>query len=440
MHKLGRALVLLALTPLAAAAQAPGAPPATPVVAQHDALAAVTERLPAILAEGTALEAIFTPEFFAAVPLAQLQSVFAALRTQHGAPQSVGPLQRGTSANSGTAIVSFARADVTIVVAVDGSGRIAGLRITDVVARNDSIARLTAEIAALPGSVGWGLYRLPTGTVPEQIAGAGDTNSLAIGSSFKLAVLAALDAEITAGRMHWTDVITLDRASVPSGMMQDWPRGTPVTLQAAAQMMIAISDNTATDLLIRHLGRERIEAFARQHGGLSGAWAFPLLTTIEATVLKNPALGQARTDWLAGNEAQRRAVLLRHAALFTPGNVDYAAFTRPADINRIEWFASADSMASLLGWYAHRASDTARAIIAVNPGLPSGSARQWAYVGFKGGSEPGVIAMNLVLRGNDGAHFAVVMSWNNEATSVDDARLAGFAARAAALLRQPTVR
>jgi hypothetical protein len=432
----GRILpLLLALAPLSAAAAQTPAPAEEPSL--RDQLAAMAARLPALLAEGADLAPAFTPEFFADVPLPQVAQVFAGLRSQHGAPQSVGPLMPGSSAGNGVVVVSYDRADVTMALAVDASGRIAGLRITGVAARDDSLARISAELASLPGTVGWGVYRLGEDGRADQIAGTGDGEHLAIGSIFKLAVLGALDAEIAAGRMRWSDVITLDQPSVPSGMTQDWPVGTPITLQAAAQLMISISDNTATDLLIRHIGRERIEAFARAHGGLSGPDAFPLLTTIEASVLKNPALGPARAEWLAGNAAQRRAVLARHAALFVPANVDYGAYARPADIMEIEWFASADSIARLLGWYAREASDTARAIIAVNPGIPSGNARQWAYVGYKGGSEPGVIAMSLLLRARDGADYAVVMTWNNEAASVDDSRLAGLAARAAAVIRQP---
>jgi hypothetical protein len=424
--------LVLVLSPVAGSAQQ--TPPIT--------VEARAATLPAVLADGADVGAVFSPEFFASVPIGQLREVFAALRAQHGAPQRLVSFNTGAGpgGRNGTAVVAYERADVTILLAVDASGRISGIRIMDVTARNDSIARLTQELAALPGTVGWGLYRLRAGQAPEQIAGAGHDRSLAIGSSFKLAVLGALDQEIAAGRMRWNDVIILERPSVPSGMMQDWPVGTPITLQAAAQLMIGISDNTATDLLIRHVGRERIEAFARAHGGLSGDWAFPLLTTIEATVLKNPALGDARSAWLNGTEAQRRAALTRHAALFVPANVDYAAFARPADISRIEWFASPDSIASLLSWYAYHASDTARAIIAVNPGLPAGTAAQWTYVGYKGGSEPGVMAFNLLLRDADGSSYAVVMSWNNENASVEDSRLAGLAGRAAALLRQQSAR
>jgi hypothetical protein len=427
-----RALVLaalLALVPLTTQAQTPAPDLATSLQSRATAL-------PQLLADGGDIGTAFTPDFIAAIPLAQIEQLFTSLRAQHGEPQRLVRLTRGPGAGTGTAIIAYARADITITLAVDATGRIAGMRIIDVAARDDTLPRIAQEIAALPGTTGWGIYRLGANAAPEQIAGAGDTAHLAIGSSFKLAVLGALDAEITAGRMQWDDVIRIDRRSVPSGMLHEWPHDTPITLQAAAQLMIAISDNTATDLLIHHIGRERIEAFARQHGGLSGPQAFPMLTTIEATVLKNPALGNARQSWLTGDEATRRATLASNAIMFVPANVDYSAFSRPADITRIEWFASADSMASLLSWYAHRASDTARDIISVNPGLPSAAAGRWDYVGYKGGSEPGVMAYNLLLSDAAGNSYAVVMSWNNENASVEENVLSSLAARAAALLRQ----
>jgi hypothetical protein len=438
--------LLLAAAALAASPQSavyaqphPNAVAETPQEAAAAALVQRTQSLPALLSENGELTTAFTPEFFAAVPLPRLEQVLADLRRQYGAPVRVSRFDRTQGSNSGTAIIAYDRADVTIVLAVDASGRIAGLRITDAVMRDDSLQALTAELAALPGEVGWGMYRLHRGAGPERIAGHAQDEHLAVGSSFKLVVLAALDVEISAGRVQWADVIALDYPSVPSGMIQDWPIGTPLTIQTAAQLMIANSDNTATDLLIRHIGRETIEAFARTHGGLSGPRAFPMLTTIEATVLKNPALTEARQGWLNGNEAQRRAVLSTYAQHFRATNVDYGAFALPADIDRIEWFASSDSMARLLSWFAHDASDTARAILAVNPGMLATSAARWTYVGYKGGSEPGVVALNFLLRNAQGESFALVMSWNNGQASVDESRLSALAARAATLVNQQAV-
>jgi len=64
---------------------------------------------------------------------------------------------------------------------------------------------------------------------------------LAVGSTFKLALLAVLRARIDAGSMHWSDVVALDprRKSLPSGIMQTWPDRTPTTLATYVTQMIS---------------------------------------------------------------------------------------------------------------------------------------------------------------------------------------------------------
>ncbi len=429
-----RAALTTALLLFPAPVLAQSAPP--PPVAVSGGFAERAQTLPALLAEGAALEPAFSANFLNAIPVEQIRSIFATLRTQHGAPQRLVSVTPSGSAGSGTVVVGYERAEVTLDLAVDADGRIAGLRITNVLTIGDSFERLISDFAALSGSSAWGVYRIGDDGSAARLHGVNTGTSLAVGSSFKLAILAALDAEISANRMQWTDVIRIDRQSVPSSAILDWPDAAPMTLHSLATLMISVSDNRATDILLHHVGRESVERFTRRHGGLSGTNAFPLLSTLEATVLKNPALGEARTRWLAGNEAERRAVLAEFAPRWTPANVDYAAFaTGPADIEQIEWFASPDSTASLLGWFARRGSADARAILGVNPGIPPAAANQWAYLGYKGGSEPGVIAMNFLARAADGSHYAITMAWNDPARAVDEARFAALAARAVALSR-----
>ncbi len=391
--------------------------------------------MPALLAEGSAIETAFAPNFLAAVPVEQVRTIFASLRAEGGAPARIVRLTRGASEDSGTIIVGYERADVTFEMAVDASGRIAGLRITNVAAANDSIARLSQDFDGLAGRIGWGIYRIGPDGTPRLLHGSNTADHRAIGSSFKLAILGAIDAQIAAGGMNWDDVVRIDRQSVPSSAMLNWPASAPITLHSLATLMVSVSDNRATDILLHHVGRERIEAFARAHGGLSGPNAFPLLSTLEATVLKNPMLGAAHRGWLSGSEAQRRAILATNAENWSPTDADYAAFANgPANIDAIEWFASPDSVAQLLGWFATSASPDARAILAVNPGVAAAAAQPWAYVGYKGGSEPGVMAMNFLLRAQSGEQFAVAIAWNDPNRAVDEARLASLATRAVALM------
>ena len=75
-----------------------------------------------------------------------------------------------------------------------------------------------------------------------------------------------LREEVEAGRRAWDEVVRLEEAwkSLPSGLLQGWPEGSPLTLHTLAALMISLSDNTATDALIALLGRERLEALRKE--------------------------------------------------------------------------------------------------------------------------------------------------------------------------------
>jgi hypothetical protein len=73
-------------------------------------------------------------------------------------------------------------------------------------------------------------------------------------------------------------------------------------------------------------------------------------------------------------------------------------------------------------------------ILAVNPGVAPADAKRWRYVGYKGGSEPGVMAMNFLAQARDGDWYAVSASWNNPAARVDEAAFSGLLTRLLNLL------
>jgi beta-lactamase class A len=68
------------------------------------------------------------------------------------------------------------------------------------------------------------------------------------GSVLKLYVLYALGEAVAAGKISWDQPLTVTAKlkSVPSGVLQNEPVGTQITVLDAATKMITISDNTAT--------------------------------------------------------------------------------------------------------------------------------------------------------------------------------------------------
>lgn len=131
-----------------------------------------------------------------------------------------------------------------------------------------------------------------------------ENQALAVGSAFKIFVLKALDDAVTSKRFAWEQVVflKLEATSLPSGILQNWPAQTPLTIATLANLMISESDNTATDHLIHLLGRETVERAAPTRMA-------PCLTTSEVFVLKYGSDHSLRQRFLKGSVAERRSVL-----------------------------------------------------------------------------------------------------------------------------------
>jgi len=87
-------------------------------------------------------------------------------------------------------------------------------------------------------------------------------------STIKLFVLRELFRQVEAGRVRLADPVRLTaRAKVPgSGVIKDLSPGLRLTLHDAATLMITVSDNTATNLVIGRLGTAAINRGLRPAG------------------------------------------------------------------------------------------------------------------------------------------------------------------------------
>jgi beta-lactamase class A len=378
--------------------------------------------------------ALFSPAFLAQVPPAQIRTIATQLVGQYGAVRGLGPI-RPRSPESGQIDVEFERATVHMTLVVDAREPhlIGGLLITGADMRGDSMAAILAEVRALPGQTGLAVARLGDGP-PAIEASLEPDRPLAIGSTFKLFILAELDRQVRAGERRWSDVVALDRYSIPSGTLQAWPAGSPLTLHSLAAMMISVSDNTATDMLLHVVGRENVERMMARIGVAAAARNRPLLSTLELARLKTgPAAALAA--WRAADEAGRRALLAADRAAADGRAIDITRFAgNPAALD-VEWYASPADLVRTMDWLRREGSDTARAILAINGGVGAELRGQLAYAGFKGGSEPGVISLSWLVRNRAGAWYAVTAAWNNSAAPVEEGRLVALMARAIQLLR-----
>lgn len=417
------ALLLLLCWSAPATAQAPGAD-----------LRAGAERVVALLRGEAAPADIFTPAFLAQVPEAQVRAIAGQLTGQYGAARSVARIVP-TSPQSGNVDVALERATLHFSLAIEVAPphRISGLLLTGADMRGDTIEAILGEIRALPGRTSVAVARLGDGA-PALSASIEPDRPLAVGSAFKLFILAELSRQVRAGQRHWSDVVVLDRRSIEGGTLHAWPPGAPVTLHTLAALMISISDNSATDMLLHVLGRENVERMMAAMGIADPARNRPLLSTLEMAAIKTgPAA--ALNLWLQADEAGRRRLLAGDYATIDPDRIDVARFTgNPIAIDGVEWFASAADLVRAMDWLRRNGDDTARAILAINPGLPAAARGALAYAGFKGGSEPGVINLTWLIRTRAGAWYVVTGSWNDPAAPVDEGRFETLMARAVQLI------
>jgi hypothetical protein len=422
------ALSTLALVPAPLAAQTGQTPPQVDG-AELTAIRARAGQVVEVINGRTEPADVFTPGFRAAVADAQLKALSASLTTQFGPAQDVALL----SPDNGTRAVLHIRFERGLAkgsIAIDpaAENRVSELVFTSVDAlavAGDTPEKIAADLAALPGSVNAWFAPLD-GSAP--LIGLNAETTLALGSAFKLYVLAALAEDVKAGRRKWSDVVPLTEKSYPSGQLQDWPKGSPVTLHTLASLMISISDNTATDELIMVLGRKRILKLMRDSGHADPAANDPFLTTRELFMLKaDPVLA---AQWRSGDEAAQAGAIGALAARTNPPLDDInAAFGNGPKAIDIEWFASPADLAKLFAHMRRTADPKVFEIMAINPSATPAIKANWDYIGYKGGSEPGVINLTWLLTDNQGHDWVLTLGWNNPAAVVDDGKLQGIAQR-----------
>jgi hypothetical protein len=169
-------------------------------------------------------------------------------------------------------------------------------------------------------------------------------------------------------------------------------------------------------------------------GVASAARDRPLLSTLEMAALKTgPAT--AFNAWQQADEAGRRRMLAGDYATIDPARIDIARFTGNPLHLEIEWYASASDMVRAMDWLRRNGDDTTKAILAIKPGLGPQLLGELAYVGFKGGSEPGVLSLTWLVRSRAGVWQVIAGSWNNSEATLDEQRFIGLIARAVQLAR-----
>lgn len=86
-------------------------------------------------------------------------------------------------------------------------------------------------------------------------------------SMIKVFIMAAVMEKVKRGEIDLDEIFTLnDGDKVDGGIMQDYPSGSELTLRKLIELMITHSDNTATNIIIEHVGMSAINDYIKRHG------------------------------------------------------------------------------------------------------------------------------------------------------------------------------
>ena len=291
-------------------------------------------------------EQLFDENFRNAVPPEQFRALTRQVVTQQGQPLEITSITP-RSPNSAVIKVRFERSIGTINIDLENAPphRLSGLLLTGFEAGGNSLDEVMAAIDALPGRQGVLVQRL-------------------------------------------------DGSDRPPGISQNWPDRSPVTLHTLATLMISISDNSATDTLIRVIGQDRLAGIVKATGHHKPEELRPFLMTRQASALKMPVHANRRAAFLAAGPAEREDLLAGYDSALTIDSIDPRILpSKPRHIDQ-------------------------------------------DYFGYKGGSEPGVLSYNLLLRSKTGKGYAVSVNWNNNEQSLQESDLLALATRLASLLAE----
>ena len=108
--------------------------------------------------------------------------------------------------------------------------------------------RVRAEVSQFKGKVNLFAKNLDTGAVYE----LGGDDRVLTASTIKIAVMVEAFARVSEGKAKWTDqlVLTKEKKVGGSGILNEFGDGLLLTLRDAVTLMMIMSDNTATNLVI----------------------------------------------------------------------------------------------------------------------------------------------------------------------------------------------
>jgi hypothetical protein len=358
----------------------------------------------------------FTPEFLAIIPHDDLITAFYSLSNTWTVESFDEP-----SASRVVAVLRTPTRLLQVHLTVDARGRIDSLSFAPPL---DDPPETLAQVAELvdgygPTSAFLAAEVDETG-VCRPIAAVRADLVLPLGSVFKLYVLGAVAIAVDEGTVTWDQPVTIrdELDSLPSGITQDEPAGSTLSVEELARRMIAISDNTATDHLIDLVGRPNVEAALEDFGHSDPAITMPFLTTRELFALRSSL--ELRRRYIDSDVDGRRALL---DSEITGRPQRLVGWTEPRAVTTIEWFATPTDICRALVALDDIADDPDLAPVGeiMTANEDQFTTDRLTRVSYKPGGEPGVHFEAWLAVTTTGERFAVIGGAASDTEQIDPA-------------------
>lgn len=301
---------------------------------------------------------------------------------------------------------------IPLTITINDSGKIVGVFFRPSFKKTAFLEDITKKFEALNYEKK-GLLIKKLGSIEDNVYALNEKEIFPMGSAFKLYILAYMlekDAK-------WDKVVKIKESdySLPTGKMHLYPKGAPITLFSLAEAMISQSDNTATDILIENLGRENIENFMKEHNS-KPELNIPFLKTAEMFKIKSSS--QIAENYIKADTKEKRKILEKIKET-RPDIKKLLNISSPYKPYTIEWFASPSDICSLMDYFKTKNNVYSNAILSINPGLDTKTG-EYAFAGYKGGSESGVISMNWLLKTKNQTYYCVSSFASDEKQNIDE--------------------
>jgi beta-lactamase class A len=128
--------------------------------------------------------------------------------------------------------------------------------------------QMSAKVEAIAKEAGGTLCLYALNLKSKKSYGIREDSPCRTASTIKLPILAAAHAEVKAGRLAWNEKLVLGPKSRTggAGILPELGDGLALSVKDASRLMMVLSDNTATNMILDRMGTDRVNGHLEDWG------------------------------------------------------------------------------------------------------------------------------------------------------------------------------